>query len=166
VTTPSNSPPLAYRGRLAPSPTGYLHLGHARTFWIAQERARIRNGVLVLRNEDLDAQRCRPNFVAAIYEDLRWLGLEWQEGPDCGGPFGPYGQSQRLERYAEAFSKLRAAGFVYPCCCSRKDVRQALGAPHAEDEEPIYQGHAAQTQQHSVPATRPTRAAKARAASA
>jgi glutamyl-tRNA synthetase len=72
----------SYRGRLAPSPTGYLHLGHARTFWVAWQRARAAHGKLVFRNEDLDYQRCKPEFVHAMYEDLRWLGLDWDEGPD------------------------------------------------------------------------------------
>ena len=78
-----------YRGRLAPSPTGYLHLGHARTFWTAQQRAESVGGTLVLRNEDMDAQRFRLEFVSAMMEDLRWFGFRWQEGPDCGGPFAP-----------------------------------------------------------------------------
>ena len=69
-----------YRGRIAPSPTGYLHLGHGRTFWKAFQRARRQGGVLVLRNEDLDRQRCRAEFVSAMLEDLRWFGIEWQEG--------------------------------------------------------------------------------------
>ena len=133
-----NSKP--YRGRLAPSPTGYLHLGHARTFWTAQERARERGGMLVLRNEDLDGPRCRPEFVTAMIEDLRWFGFEWQEGPDCGGPCGPYTQSERRRFYAEAFDKLRRKGFVYPCTCSRQDVLRALGAPHQGEEEPVYPG--------------------------
>ena len=130
----------AYRGRLAPSPTGCLHLGHARTFWIAQQRARERGGVLVLRNEDLDRERCRPEFVAAMMEDLRWFGLGWEEGPDCGGPFGPYTQSERREFYVRAFEKLRAGGFVYPCKCSRRDVERAMQAPHQAEEEPVYPG--------------------------
>jgi glutamyl-tRNA synthetase len=129
-----------YRGRLAPSPTGYLHLGHARTFWIAQERARIHGGVLVLRNEDLDRERCRPEFVTAIFEDLRWFGLQWQEGPDCGGLFGPYTQSERREHYVRAFEALRAGGIVYPCKCSRRDVERAMQAPHQGEEEPLYPG--------------------------
>ena len=129
-----------YRGRLAPSPTGFLHLGHARTFWVAQERARARAGTLVLRNEDLDPQRSQPEFAAAMIEDLRWFGLGWQEGPDCGGPFGPYRQGERTELYRAAFEQLRAAGAVYPCACSRKDVLRAAQAPHAADEEPIYPG--------------------------
>jgi glutamyl/glutaminyl-tRNA synthetase len=130
-----------YRGRLAPSPTGFLHLGHARTFWIAQQRAQARSkGVLVLRNEDLDAARCRKEFVAAMFEDLRWFGLDWQEGPDIGGPFAPYTQSERLPRYRDAFAQLEASGHIYPCTCSRSDIQSAVSAPHAGDEEPIYPG--------------------------
>src|SRR5690349_18893974 len=93
--TPGPGDQHSYRSRLAPSPTGHLHLGHARTFWIAQERARAAHGTLVLRNEDLDRARCLPEFVTAMFEDLRWFGFEWQEGPDIGGPFGPYNQSER-----------------------------------------------------------------------
>ena len=119
----------AYRGRLAPSPTGYLHLGHARTFWVAHQRARAAGGKLVFRNEDLDDQRCKPEFVAAMYEDLRWLGLDWDEGPDAGGPFAPYSQSQRRSCYLEVWRRLRDAGCIYPCSCSRKDLERALQAP-------------------------------------
>jgi glutamyl/glutaminyl-tRNA synthetase len=134
----SNQP---YRGRLAPSPTGLLHLGHARTFWVAQERARAKGGTLVLRNEDLDSTRYRMEFVDAMIEDLKWFGFEWQEGPDCGGPFGPYAQSERRRFYIAALEQLRVAGLVYPCTCSRKDILTAARAPHAEDEgEPIYPG--------------------------
>jgi glutamyl/glutaminyl-tRNA synthetase len=125
---------------LAPSPTGYLHLGHARTFWIAQQRATRAAGTLILRNEDLDRARCKPEFVAAMVEDLHWFGLRWQEGPDGGGPVGPYNQSERTGIYREAFERLRATGVVYPCACSRKDIQQALQAPHAGEEEPIYPG--------------------------
>ena len=88
-------PASPYRGRLAPSPTGYLHLGHARTFWVAARRARAAGGRLVLRSEDLDATRFRLDFAGAMLEDLRWLGLDWDEGPDVGGPRGPYLQSER-----------------------------------------------------------------------
>ncbi len=131
---------IPYRGRLAPSPTGLLHLGHARTFWIAAQRARERGGTLILRNEDLDSQRCRAEFVHAMYEDLRWLGIAWSEGPDCGGPFGPYSQSERHQLYLAAWQKLRDAGAIYPCTCSRKDVSQAAGAPNEGDDEPLYPG--------------------------
>jgi glutamyl-tRNA synthetase len=129
-----------YRGRLAPSPTGLLHLGHAQTFWRAQERARERGGMLILRNDDLDRSRWRPEFVEAMLEDLRWLGLEWSEGPDVGGPFGPYNQSERIPLYRAAWEKLRAANLIYPCTCSRKDIQQAVSAPQAGDEEPVYPG--------------------------
>src|SRR2546423_9777541 len=104
----------AYRGRLAPSPTGYLHLAHARTFWTACARARAHHGTLILRNEDLDPQRSRPEFVAAMLEDLRWLGIEWQEGPDVGGPYGPYAQSERRPHYLAAWRALLAGGCIYP----------------------------------------------------
>lgn len=130
-----------YRGRLAPSPTGQLHLGHARTFWIAAKRAQERGGVLVLRNEDLDPQRCQPEFVAAMYEDLRWLGIRWSEGPDCGGPYAPYSQSDRRSFYFEAWQRLRDSGAIYPCSCSRKELLAAATAPNDTDDEPLYPGH-------------------------
>lgn len=129
-----------YRGRLAPSPTGHLHLGHARTFQIALDRARNAGGALVLRIEDLDTARVRPEFVEGIHEDLRWAGFEWQEGPDVGGPCSPYTQSERMPLYREAFDTLRRAGVLYPCFCSRKDVLRALAAPHQGEDEPVYPG--------------------------
>jgi glutamyl/glutaminyl-tRNA synthetase len=129
-----------YRGRLAPSPTGLLHLGHARTFWIAAQRAAEHNGTLILRNEDLDPQRCKAEFVAAMIEDLRWLGIRWTEGPDCGGPYGPYTQSERREHYLAAWRQLRDDGFIYPCTCPRKDLAQAASAPNDADDEPLYPG--------------------------
>jgi glutamyl/glutaminyl-tRNA synthetase len=130
-----------YRGRLAPSPTGYLHLGHARTFWTAQQRAQSQDGVLVLRNEDLDSTRYKMEFVDAMIEDLKWFGFLWQEGPDVNGPFEPYNQSARMDFYRTALEKLETDGFIYPCTCSRKDIRTAASAPHAtDDREPIYPG--------------------------
>jgi glutamyl-tRNA synthetase len=140
VTAPSSTDPQIYRGRLAPSPTGLLHLGHARTFWKAAQRAAEHHGGLIFRNEDLDSQRCRPEFVKAMLEDLRWLGIEWIEGPDCGGPTGPYAQSERRRYYLEAWRKLRDLGMIYPCICSRKDVAQSAGAPNDVDDEPVYPG--------------------------
>ena len=129
-----------YRGRLAPSPTGLLHLGHARTFWTATQRAAEHDGQLIFRNEDLDSQRCRPEFVQAMLDDLRWLGIEWVEGPDRGGPVGPYTQSERRRHYLEAWKKLLDRGLIYPCTCSRKDVTQATAAPNDLDDEPVYPG--------------------------
>jgi glutamyl-tRNA synthetase len=129
-----------YRGRLAPSPTGLLHLGHARTFRTAAQRAAEHGGQLILRNEDLDSQRCRPEFVQAMFEDLRWLGINWTEGPDCGGPHAPYTQSERRVHYLAAWNTLRDRGMIYPCTCSRKDVAQSAGAPNDSDDEPVYPG--------------------------
>ena len=121
-----------YRGRLAPSPTGLLHLGHARTFWFAAERARAARGTLVLRNDDLDAVRFRLDFVDAMLEDLRWLGFKWEE------PM--ISQSSRRARYRAALERLHATKLIFPCTHSRRDVLEAAGAPHegGADDEPIY----------------------------
>lgn len=128
----SASPP-PYVGRLAPSPTGLLHLGHARTFWIAANRARQASGRLLLRNDDLDRARCRPEFVTAMQEDLAWLGLRWEE------PM--VSQSERMDRYRAVLAQLHAAGCLFPCSRSRKDVLEAAGAPHeglGGEDEPVY----------------------------
>ena len=129
-----------YRGRIAPSPTGFLHLGHAKTFQVAETRCRSAGGTLAFRNDDLDGPRCRPEFADAALEDLHWFGLRWDEGPDVGGPYAPYSQSERLPLYREAFEKLRAGGWLFPCRCSRKEIAAALSAPHVGDEEPLYPG--------------------------
>lgn len=109
-----------------------MHLGHARTFWAAAERARLAGGQLFFRNDDLDAVRFRLDFVAAMLEDLRWLGLTWEE------PI--INQSQRLPLYRAALARLHAAGLIFPCTHSRRDVIEAAGAPHegGENDEPIY----------------------------
>src|SRR5678815_1222274 len=129
-----------YRGRIAPSPTGYLHLGHAVTFWRAQERVHENDGKLVLRIEDLDRDRCAKEFGDAVVDDLRWFGLRWDEGSDVGGAFGPYVQSQRRDLYLAKWKELFEADLIYPCTCSRRDVLQAANAPHHENEEPLYPG--------------------------
>lgn len=129
-----------YRGRIAPSPTGWLHLGHARTFWTAQQRAQDAKGALIFRMDDLDGPRCTRDFAEAALEDLRWLGLQWQEGPDIGGPFAPYEQSARMQHYIAAFEQMRAAALIYPCKCTRQEVLRALSAPHEGEEEPLYPG--------------------------
>ncbi|HEY2328443.1 MAG TPA: tRNA glutamyl-Q(34) synthetase GluQRS [Verrucomicrobiae bacterium] len=130
-----------YRGRLAPSPTGHLHLGHARTFWVAQQRAKQFGGELILRNDDLDSTRYRMEFAEAMLEDLRWFGFEWSEGPDVGGKFGPYNQSERMEFYRAALEKLQVGNFIYPCTCSRKDIQAAVSAPHENaGDELVYPG--------------------------
>ena len=143
------TPTSSYRGRLAPSPTGFLHVGHARTFWTAWQRTRQAGGALVMRMEDLDTERSKAVYAEAALEDLRWLGIRWLEGPDRGGPFGPYVQSKRRSFYLAAWRKLLHRGFLFPCRCSRKDLASALGAPHEGvsngkleplDDEPIYPG--------------------------
>jgi len=133
------------RGRLAPSPTGLLHLGHARTFWTAYQRAIAAQGTLVLRNEDLDPQRSKQSFWESIVEDLHWLGIAWQEGPDVGGNFGPYAQSARHGLYLSAWQRLREGGWIYPCSCTRRELALAASAPHEDDaaepdDEPVYAG--------------------------
>lgn len=120
-----------YVGRLAPSPTGLLHLGHVRTFWIAAQRSRAADGFLWLRDEDLDPQRSRADFAQAMREDLRWLGIGWD---------AEMRQSERLAAYREAMRQLVRGGYVYACRCSRKDLQQAVQAPHEEDDEPVYSG--------------------------
>ncbi len=129
------------RGRFAPSPTGPLHVGNARTALLAWLAARAARSSFVLRVEDLDGPRVRPGLERHILEELAWLGLDWDEGPDVGGPSGPYRQSERRERYGEALERLRAARLVYPCFCSRAEIAAASQAPHgAGDEGPRYPG--------------------------
>ena len=119
------------RGRFAPSPTGALHLGNARTALLAWASARAQGGAFVLRVEDLDG----PRTVAAARDgnlaELRWLGLDWDEGPDVGGGFGPYLQSERDPHYAAALAALAAAGRLGEDWLSRKDLQEVASAPHA-----------------------------------
>jgi len=146
-----------YRGRLAPSPTGLLHVGHARTFWTAYQRARDAGGTLVMRMDDLDPERSRSEYADAAIEDLRWLGIRWQEGPGAtgqdrpgnAGGYGPYLQSKRHSLYESAWRKLLRRGFLFPCRCTRKELASAASAPHEGaqanglanmDDEPIYPG--------------------------
>ena len=128
------------RGRYAPSPTGELHLGSASTALLAWLSVRARGGAFVIRVEDLDRNRARPELVARILDDLRWLGLDWDEGPDRGGPHAPYAQDARGGLYAAAFERLRREGRVYPCFCSRRDVAAAASAPQGAGDEIPYPG--------------------------
>jgi glutamyl-tRNA synthetase len=126
------------RGRYAPSPTGDLHMGNLRTALLAWLFARSSAGTFVLRVEDLDQPRTRPGATARMLADLRWLELDWDEGPDCSGPYTPYVQSERLAIYQEHLQRLRAAGLVYPCYCSRAEVAQAAriaSAPQQGSED-------------------------------
>lgn len=141
---PVSSRPV--RGRLAPSPTGYMHLGNTWAFLLAWLAVRSAGGTLVLRMEDIDPQRSRPEYARALVEDLRWLGLDWDEGPAVDGaipaegsdmveqgPCGPYFQSARTALYDETLDAMEHAGLAYPCYCTRKELRQLAGAPHVDD---------------------------------
>lgn len=134
----------SYRGRLAPSPTGQLHFGIARTCLVAWLRARAAGGTLVMRVEDLDPPRVVSGAAEAIAGDLRWLGIDWDEGPALGGEpargdFGPYVQSDRGQHYEAALRRLREAGLLFECSCTRREVAEASSAPHG-DLGPLYPG--------------------------
>jgi glutamyl-tRNA synthetase len=120
-----------YRGRIAPTPTGDMHVGHARTFMTAYRRAQEANGSIVLRIEDLDPLRCKREFTQRAIEDLAWLGIHWSEGPVF--------QSERRQVYEDVWRRLRDDDWIYPSAVSRKELRDAAHAPHEEDEaEPIF----------------------------
>src|SRR5690349_1715334 len=123
------------RGRYAPSPTGELHLGNLRTALLAWLFARSEDGAFVVRMEDLDLPRARPGSAARILSDLRWLGLNWDEGPDLGGPLGPYIQSARGSLYAAALARLRQHDLLYPCYCTRAELAHLASAPQALSDE-------------------------------
>jgi glutamyl-tRNA synthetase len=133
----SSSPPV---GRLAPSPTGAQHVGNARTYLLAWLSLRSRGGRVVLRMEDIDSPRIKAGADQQALDDLRWLGMDWDEGPDRGGPFAPYVQTERLSLYQDALARLQAEELVYPCTCTRSDVAAAASAPHIGQEGPIYPG--------------------------
>ncbi len=124
-------------GRLAPSPTGALHLGNARSFLLAWLSVRSRDGRIIMRMEDLDHPKVKPQAAQQALDDLHWLGLDWDEGPELGGDNAPYVQTQRAGLYREALEQLQSAGLVYPCICSRRDVENAQSAPQ-EGEDAVY----------------------------
>jgi len=128
------------RGRFAPSPTGDLHLGGAYTALAAWLRVRAAGGKLVVRMEDLDPPRVVPGAADRILDDMEWLGLDWDEGPRVGGPFGPYVQSERLDRYNDVLDRLANVGVAYPCTCSRSEVARIASAPHLGEDGPVYPG--------------------------
>lgn len=129
------------KGRFAPTPSGPMHIGNASTALAAWLQVRSQGGSFVLRIEDIDVTRCQPRFESLILEDLRWLGLDWDEGPDVGGPHGPYRQSDRTRLYEEAHRRLVERNLLYPCYCSRSDLRRLAQAPHGiSSEGPIYPG--------------------------
>jgi glutamyl-Q tRNA(Asp) synthetase len=122
--------------RFAPSPTGYLHLGHAFSALVAWRRARSAGGRFLLRLEDIDGTRCQPAFAGAIQQDLSWIGIDWD------GPVRV--QSEHLPEYRAALDSLAARGLLYPCFCTRADIQRevarAAGAPHAPDGGMLYPG--------------------------
>ena len=139
----------ALRGRLAPSPTGRIHLGNAFAFLVAWACARKDGGTVVMRVEDIDPVRSRPHFIQGVIDDLHWLGLDWDEGPGCKGeadvanpacpgPFAPYMQSGASHCYHAALQHLQ--GLTYPCFCTRKELKTMASAPHLEDGSPVYDG--------------------------
>ncbi len=130
---------IPLRGRLAPTPSGHLHLGNIRTFLIAWLGLRSAGGKVVLRIEDIDRERSREAYEKEQIEDLRWLGFDWDEGPDVGGKYAPYRQSERMDLYMEAFRQLRENQSIFGCTCSRKDILLAASAPHS-GEEILYPG--------------------------
>jgi glutamyl-tRNA synthetase len=134
------SSPLPLVGRLAPSPTGAQHIGNARTYLIAWLSLRSRGGRVILRIEDIDSPRVKPWAVQQVIDDLRWLGLDWDEGPDVGGPHAPYVQTERVALYAEALDRLKRENRIYPCTCTRTDIAEAASAPHLGQEGPLYPG--------------------------
>ena len=133
----SNAPDVT---RFAPSPTGGLHLGNARTALFNHLAARASGGRMILRVEDTDAERSEESHLRGQLQDLRWLGVDWDEGPDVGGPHGPYRQSERGPRYAEALSRLRAQGLAYPCFCSPEELAISRRAQVAAGRPPRYAG--------------------------
>lgn len=136
--------PVVMRGRYAPSPTGDLHLGNLRTAllaWLFTRSFGTVAGQFVLRVEDLDRPRIRPGATQRMLDDLHWLGLDWDEGPDCGGSYAPYTQSERLDIYAQYLRQLQQQGLLYPCYCSRAEVAQATQQSNEENPEgPRYPG--------------------------
>ncbi|MCK8488470.1 tRNA glutamyl-Q(34) synthetase GluQRS [Paenibacillus sp. MBLB2552] len=123
------------RGRFAPTPSGDMHLGNAKIALLSWLQMRAVGGIFVLRIEDIDIQRSKPEITERILTDLRWLGLDWDEGPGASEVSGPYYQSQRTELYEEALAKLAAEGRLYPCFCSRAELLAVAGAPHGLSSE-------------------------------
>ena len=126
-------------GRFAPSPSGRMHLGNLLCALLAWLSVRHQGGRYILRIEDLDTDRCKPAYARQLEEDLRWLGLDWDEGGSLGGPHAPYDQSRRTALYDAALAELERQGVVYPCFCTRAQLH-AASAPHREDGLTVYPG--------------------------
>jgi len=131
---------MGVRVRFAPSPTGFMHVGNARTALFNYLFARHHGGDFILRIEDTDTERHSEEAVKVIYEALRWMGLDWDEGPDKGGPCGPYRQSQRLDIYRDFIEKLKEKGLVYECYCTQEELDQMRREQLERGEPPRYTG--------------------------
>ncbi|HET7921906.1 MAG TPA: glutamate--tRNA ligase, partial [Gammaproteobacteria bacterium] len=143
---------MTVRTRFAPSPTGHLHVGNARTALFNALFARHAGGVLILRIEDTDAERSRREFERDLIEDLRWLGVVWQEGPDEGGSKGPYRQSERGAVYAEHIAQLEAKAQAYPCFCTPAELALSRKAQLAAGKPPRYAGTCAHLDKRGIEA--------------
>src|SRR6187551_688343 len=128
---PPTLPTVPPRVRFAPSPTGYLHVGGARTALFNWLYARRHGGAFILRIEDTDAERSSASMVTAIFDSLRWLGLDWDEGPGVSGPYGPYFQAERVTLHREAAERLVASGSAYYCYCTPAELQAKRAAAEA-----------------------------------
>ncbi|HWR38033.1 MAG TPA: tRNA glutamyl-Q(34) synthetase GluQRS [Patescibacteria group bacterium] len=137
---PAENGRATVRGRFAPSPTGEMHLGNAWSALVSWLLVRQAGGVMVLRVEDLDPDRSRASYAKQLMRDMTWLGLDWDEGPDVGGPYGPYCQDRRRQLYQDVLAVLTQRGLAYPCYCSRDRLRSVASAPHGNDGEWVYPG--------------------------
>ncbi|HET7369399.1 MAG TPA: glutamate--tRNA ligase, partial [Gammaproteobacteria bacterium] len=142
------------RTRFAPSPTGLLHLGNVRTALFSALAARAGGGDFVLRVEDTDAARSRPEWIEALLDDLRWLGVEWAEGPDVGGSRGPYRQSERAAIYNDHFKRLIDVGHAYACFCTPAELAASREAQRAAGQPPRYAGTCANLSKVEIEAKR------------
>jgi glutamyl-tRNA synthetase len=140
IEAPGPAPPPPVRCRIAPAPTGYLHVGNARTALYNWLFARHHGGTFILRIEDTDLKRSTPEAIAIVMDSLRWLELEWDEGPEVGGDFGPYFQTQRMAHYHEAAERFLAEGRAYHCYCTPEELEDRRRAALARGETPGYDG--------------------------
>lgn len=132
---------MVIRSRFAPSPTGRMHLGNLWIAFLNWLWTRQRGGKIILRMEDIDRDRCRKEYEEGILEDLSWMGLDFDEGPEGIYSYGPAVQSRRYDIYDSILSAMEKKGHIYPCYCSRSRIHQVLSAPHEGEARPVYDGH-------------------------
>ncbi len=154
LSQPQHRPPLSVKTRFAPSPTGLLHFGNVRTALFNALFAKSSGGAFLLRVEDTDVERSREEYVRALQDDLRWLGLQWQEGEGAGGEAGPYRQSQRTDVYENYLARLDAKGLVYPCFCTPLELEVSRKVQASAGQAPRYGGKCAHLKADEVAAKR------------